>query len=168
MPRDWFRVDLTRERWRHQLKTFVDKETTRNSVPPEVARSVWTTLRNTAESSLTQGAVEFFLKTEVPGSSALPASLLISLVPMPPGQGPGADELFRELTSRADSDAAVEVVQLPAGQAVRTLTKTTMGFHVRMPGEVGYLLLAFSVPLCGTEGPMGNLCDAIAHSLRWV
>lgn len=26
VPRDWFRVDLTRERWRGQLKTFVDRE----------------------------------------------------------------------------------------------------------------------------------------------
>ncbi|MEV6796467.1 hypothetical protein AB0M87_31800 [Streptomyces sp. NPDC051320] len=48
------------------------------------------------------------------------------------------------------------------------ITNTTMDFHVRMPGDVGYLHLAFSMPLSGANSPMGELCDAIAHSLRWV
>lgn len=43
-----------------------------------------------------------------------------------------------------------------------------MDFHVRMPGDIGYLHLAFSLPMSGTRSPMGDLCDAIAQSLRWV
>lgn len=39
---------------------------------------------------------------------------------------------------------------------------------VQLSGDVGYLLLSFAIPLSGTHGPMGELCDAIAHSLRWM
>ncbi|MGV9880520.1 hypothetical protein [Streptomyces sp. NPDC003006] len=40
--------------------------------------------------------------------------------------------------------------------------------YVQMPDRAEYLLPAFSVPVSGTESPMGGLCEAIAHSLRWV
>ncbi|WP_406474644.1 hypothetical protein [Streptomyces sp. NBC_01615] len=168
VPRDWFRVDLTHERWRRQLKTFVDKESAGSGVSAEVARSIWTTLRNTAEVGLAQGALEFFLKTESPSGSALPASLLISLAQTPRGLAPEPGEFARALVQRMGPDVEVDVIELPVGRTVRVITKTTMDFHVHMPGGVGYLHLAFSTPLSGTEGPMGELCDAIAHSLRWV
>ncbi|MFD5516102.1 hypothetical protein [Streptomyces sp. NPDC127066] len=167
VPRDWFRVDLTHDRWRRQLKTFVDKESEGNRVPAEAARNLWATLRNTAEGSLAQGGLEFFLKTESTGS-ALPASLLISLAMTPRGLAPTPDDLASELTRRMDSDAEVDVRELPAGGTVRAITQTAMDFHVCMPGGVGYLHLAFSMPLSGTDSPMGDLCDAMAHSLRWV
>ncbi|MFJ9565617.1 hypothetical protein ACIRQQ_36960 [Streptomyces fuscichromogenes] len=168
VPRDWFRVDLTRERWRHQLKTFVDKESAEAGAPAEASRRVWTSLRNTAEHAVTKGALEFFLKTEAPGGSLLPASLLISMAPTPPGSAPEADDLAEVLTRRAENEADVEVIVLPAGRTVRVRTATTLEFHVRMPGDVGYLHMAFALPLSGSTGPMGDLCDAMAHSLRWV
>ncbi|WP_326721326.1 hypothetical protein OHT59_19680 [Streptomyces sp. NBC_00243] len=168
VPRDWFRVDLTHERWRRQLKTFVDKESAGSGVSAEVARTVWTTLRNTAEHGLSQGALEFFLKTESPGESALPASLLISLAQTPRGSAPTPGEFAQALAQRTARNAEVNVVELPAGSTVRAITETTIDFHVHMPGGVGYLHLAFSMPLSGTEGSMGELCDAMAYSLRWV
>ncbi|PWI11234.1 hypothetical protein DIZ27_07575 [Streptomyces sp. NWU339] len=168
VPRDWFRVDLTRERWRGQLKTFVDKEFTGSSSPAEVARSVWVDLRNTAESGLARGALEFFLRSESAEGSALPASLLISWPPMPRGSAPTPEELAEKLAHRKAPGADVDVIDLSAGRTVHARTETTLDFHVRMPGDVGYLHLAFSVPLSGTQGPMGDLCDAIARSLRWV
>ena len=167
VPRDWFRVDLTHERWRRQLKTFVDKESAGGGVPAETTRKVWTTLRNTAEGGLARGALEFFLKTESPGS-ALPASLLVSLAPTPRGLAPKPGEFARALAQRTGPDAEVNVLDLAAGQTVRAATETTVDFHIYVPGDVGYLQLAFSVPLSGTESAMGNLCDAIAQSLRWI
>ena len=168
VPRDWFRVDLTHERWRRQLKTFVDKESAGSGVSAEVARSVWATLRNTAERGLAQGALEFFLKTESPGESALPASLLISLAPTPRGLAPEPGEFARALAQRTGRDTEVDVIELPAGRAVRVVTEATKDFHVQMPCGVGYLHLAFSTPLSGAESSMGELCDAIAQSLRWI
>ncbi|MDT9698808.1 hypothetical protein [Streptomyces sp. P17] len=168
VPRDWFRVDLTHERWRRQLKTFVDKESAKGRAPSEVARSIWTTLRNTAESGLAHGALEFFLKTESPDSATLPASLLISLRLTPSGLTPQPDELAQRLALRGGPDADVDVVAFPVGKVVRAVTETTMDFHVHMPGDVGYLHLAFSLPLSGKNSPMGNLCEVIAYSLRWV
>ncbi|MGW3723737.1 hypothetical protein [Streptomyces sp. NPDC000851] len=167
VPRDWFRIDLTQERWRGQLKTFVDKEFAAGGTPAEVARSVWGTLRNTAENGLTRGALEFFLRTEAPEASAMPASLLISWPPMPRGLAPTPDEFAEVLTQRR-GQAEVDVIDLPAGRTVRSRTDTNMDFHVHMPGGAGYLHLAFSAPLSGTHGPMGNLCEAMAHSVRWV
>ncbi|MFH8973028.1 hypothetical protein [Streptomyces sp. NPDC017890] len=169
VPRDWFRVDLTRERWRGQLKTFVDKEFAGSRTSAEVARSVWGTLRNTAENGLARGALEFFLRTESPeGSSLTPASLLVSWPPMPRGLAPTPEEFAEALADRTGPEAEVEVIDLPVGRTVHVRTGTTLDYHVRMPGDVGYFHLAFSMPLSGTEGPMGNLCDAIAHSLRWI
>ncbi|MGC4984869.1 MULTISPECIES: hypothetical protein [unclassified Streptomyces] len=167
VPRDWFRVDLTHDRWRRQLKTFVDKESEGSRVPAEAARNLWATLRNTAEGSLARGGLEFFLKTESPGS-ALPASLLISLAATPRGSAPELVDFASELARRLGPEAEVDVLTLPAGGTVRAITKTAVDFHVHMPGGIGYLHLAFSLPLSGTESPMGELCDAMAHSLRWV
>ncbi|MFF4760603.1 hypothetical protein [Streptomyces sp. NPDC001292] len=168
VPRDWFRVDLTQERWRRQLKTFVDKESAGSGTPPNAVRSIWSTLRNTAEKGVAQGALEFFLKTESPGGSALPASLLISLAQTRPGLAPERDELAQALARRTSPGGKVQCIELPAGRTVRAVTETTMDYHVRMPGGVGYLHLAFGMPLSGTKGVMGELCDAMAHSLRWV
>jgi hypothetical protein len=168
VPRDWFRVDLTHERWRRQLKTFVDKQSTGSGASAETTRHIWATLRNTAEAGVARGALEFFLKTESPDGAAVPASLLISMAPSPRGLAPKADDFAHALIRRVDPGTSVDVVELQAGEAVRALTETTMDFHVHMPGDVGYLHLAFAMPLSGTDGPMGNLCDAIAHSLRWV
>ncbi|AKZ57378.1 hypothetical protein SAM23877_4333 [Streptomyces ambofaciens ATCC 23877] len=168
VPRDWFRVDLTKERWRGQLKTFVDKEFAGVRAPAETARRIWSTLRNTAEHGLSRGALEFFLRTEVPEGSTAPASLLISWPPMSRGVAPTPEEFAEAMAGRAGPEAVVEVVELPAGRSVRLRTKSNVDYHVWMPGDAGYLHLAFSVPLSGTDGPMGNLCDAIAHSLRWI
>ncbi|MFD5570748.1 hypothetical protein [Streptomyces cadmiisoli] len=168
VPRDWFRIDLTRERWRGQLKTFVDKEFAGSGSSPQVARGIWATLRNTAENGLAHGALEFYLRTESPDDATPPASLLISWPPVPRGLAPTPDELAETLGRRAAPGTEVDVVDLPPGRTVRVRTETNLDFHLHMPGGAGYLHLAFSTPLSGTQGPMGNLCEAMAHSVRWL
>ncbi|MCX2927357.1 hypothetical protein [Streptomyces sp. NEAU-W12] len=168
VPRDWFRVDLTQDRWRGQLKTYVDKEFAGSRTPPEAARTVWVALRNTAESGRSRGALEFFLRSESPEGSALPASLLISWPPMPRGAALTPEEFAGALAQRRGPGADVDIIDLPAGRTVQVRGETTLDFHIRMPGDAGYFHLAFSMPLSGTDSPMGDLCDAMAHSLRWV
>ncbi|MEN8651032.1 hypothetical protein ABCR94_10410 [Streptomyces sp. 21So2-11] len=169
VPRDWFRIDLTRERWRHQLKTFVDRESADSHVTTEITRGIWATLRNTAENGVAHGALEYYLKTESPGDAAMPASLLVSLVPAPRGLTPPPQQFARTMAQRSGrQDTEFDVVELPAGEAVRAVTETNLDFHVQMPGDMGYLVLAFATPMSSTTSPMGDLCDAIAHSLRWV
>jgi hypothetical protein len=167
VPRDWFHVDLTQDRWRGQLKTYVDREFAGSRTTSDVSRSVWVSLRNMVEKGLARGALEFFLCTELPGGLE-PASLLISWPPVPRGAAPTAEELASVFGQRAGPGRDVDVIDLPAGRTVCIRTVTTLDYHVRIPGEAGYLHLAFSIPLSGTEGPMGDLCDAMAHSLRWV
>ncbi|MFZ3472139.1 hypothetical protein ACODT3_15695 [Streptomyces sp. 4.24] len=178
VPRDWFRVDLTHERWRPQLKLYVDRHTAGKNPSAELRQAVWASLRNTAEAGLAEGALELYLRSEVdPGSAegqaGPPASLLVSLLHTPPGGCPDPADLALTLAAREPrtqdgGGREAYVVSLPAGEAVRAATVTALDYHVVMPGGVGYLMLAFALPLSGTEGPLGGLCDAIAHSLRWV
>ncbi|MCF3123807.1 hypothetical protein IPZ68_29475 [Streptomyces arenae] len=168
VPRDWFRVDLTLERWRPQLKTFVDQQAAKGRMSAEARQGLWSTLRNTAESGASQGSLELFLRSESTSTVATPATLLVSLLPMPRALYASPQELARSLSERRGSDAETTLVELPTGEGVRVSTATTLDLYVRMPGGVGYLLLAFTVPLSGVDSPMGELCEAIAYSLRWV
>ncbi|MEU2334886.1 hypothetical protein ABZ608_15070 [Streptomyces sp. NPDC013172] len=169
VPRDWFRIDLTRERWRAQLKTFVDHQAEGKNVPAELKQETWATLRNTAEAAVRTGALEFFLRPELEGGGILPASLLVSLIPGPGGPTPGQlQESLAAEQRQAASDVEVSTLLLPAGETVRVLAPTTMDLYVQMPGAVGYLALAFAVPLSGVTGPMRRLCESIAGSLRWI
>ncbi|MFI8896170.1 hypothetical protein [Streptomyces paradoxus] len=169
VPREWFRVDLMRDRWRAQLKTFVDAQSEGRHVSAELKRHVWTTLRNTAEAGRARGAMEFFLLT-TSRDGGLPASLLVSLIPL--GDTPADPEKYAAWLELREPDGRgrrqVSVVELAAGAAVRVLDATTLSIHVLMPGGAGYLTLSFAAPLTGMSGPMEGLCDAIAGSLRWV
>ncbi|MBR8643173.1 hypothetical protein KEF29_37200 [Streptomyces tuirus] len=169
VPREWFRIDLMQDRWRAQLKTFVDRQAEGRRVSGELKQDVWVTLRNTAEAGRARGAMEFFLLTTTRGGG-LPASLLVSVTPL--GDTPVEPEKYAAWLELREPEGSrrqgVSVVELPAGAAVRVLDATTLNFHVLMPGGVGYLTLSFSAPLTGMSGPMEQLCDAIAGSLRWV
>ncbi|WP_399887305.1 hypothetical protein ACGH7X_22465 [Streptomyces sp. BBFR51] len=169
VPREWFRIDLTRDRWRAQLKTFVDRQIQGRQVSAELTRNVWTTLRNTAEVGRARGAMEFFLLT-TSENGGMPASLLVSSVPL--SRTPADPEKYAAWLELRQADSrdrrAVSVVELSAGSAVRLLGNTTLDFHVCMPGGIGYLTLCFSAPVTGMSAPMEQLCDAVAGSLRWV
>ncbi|MEV7384829.1 hypothetical protein [Streptomyces sp. NPDC091215] len=169
VPRDWFRIDLTEDRWRAQLKTFVDRQAEGKIVPAEIKQETWATLRNTAEAGVRNGALEFFLRPELEGGGILPASLIVSLIPRPGALTPrDLQESFAARQRQNSSDAEVSTIVLPAGETVRVLGPTTLDLYVHMPGGVGYLALAFAVPLSGVTGPMRGLCDSIAESLRWI
>lgn len=169
VPREWFRIDLMQDRWRAQLKTFVDRQAEGRNVSAELTRNVWATLRNTAEAGRARGAMEFFLLT-TSRDGGLPASLLVSLVPL--GETPADPDKYAAWLDvrepEGPSRRQISVVDQPAGAAVRVLGATTLDVHTLMPGGVGYLTLSFSAPLTGMSGPMERLCDAIAGSLRWV
>ncbi|MDG9708055.1 hypothetical protein [Streptomyces sp. DH10] len=169
VPREWFRIDLMQDRWRAQLKTYVDRQAEGRRVPAELQQHVWATLRNTAEAGRARGAMEFFLLTTT-RNGGLPASLLVSLIPL--GTTPVDPEKYAAWLELRESEGPgrrhVSVVDLPTGAAVRVHDATTLDVHALMPGGVGYLTLSFSAPLTGMSGPMEQLCDAIAGSLRWV
>jgi hypothetical protein len=169
VPRDWFRIDLTQDRWRGQLKTFVDRQAEGKNVPAEAKQEAWATLRNTAEAGLRSGALEFFLRPELDDGTIMPASLIVSLIPRTGSLAPqDLVSSFEAKERQQGRDSEVSTVGLPAGETVRILTPTTMDLYVQMPGGVGYLVLAFAVPITGVTGPMLGLCTSIAESLRWI
>lgn len=169
VPREWFRIDLVQDRWRKQLKTFVDLQAAGKNAPAEATQEAWAALRNTAESAVANGALEFFLRPELRDGSVMPVSLVVSLVPRPGAPTP-RDLLasFEEREHRSGRGAEVSIVVLPAGEAVRIRTRTTLDLYVHMPGTAGYLVLGFVVPVTGVTGPMERLCTSIAGSLRWI
>ncbi|MET9409464.1 hypothetical protein ABZX90_27415 [Streptomyces sp. NPDC002935] len=169
IPREWFRIDLVQERWRRQLKTFVDLQADGKNVPAEAKQEAWASLRNTAESAVANGALEFFLRPELHDGSIMPVSLIVSLIPSPGSPTP-KDLLasFEEREHRSGRGTEVSIVALPAGEAVQIRTRTTLDLYIHMPGTVGYLVLGFVVPLTGVIGPMERLCTSIAGSLRWI
>ncbi|MEU4926982.1 hypothetical protein AB0G54_10825 [Streptomyces yokosukanensis] len=169
VPRDWFRIDLTRQGWRTQLKTFVNRQAEGKNVPAEAKQEAWATLRNTAEAGVRNGALEFFLRSEADGGGVLPASLIVSLIPRTGSLTPNdLRESFEAKAQQHPYPADVSTVVLPAGEAVRIRTATALDLYVRMPGGVGYLVLAFVVPVTGMTGSMYRLCESIAESLRWI
>ncbi|MEU0432773.1 hypothetical protein [Streptomyces sp. NPDC006290] len=169
VPREWFRIDLGQDRWRRQLKTFVDLQAAGKNVPAQAKQEAWAGLRNTAESAVANGALEFFLRPELDDGSIMPVSLIVSLLPHPGSPTP-KDLLasFEEMEHRNGRGAEVSIVALPAGETVRIRTRTTLDLYVHMPGTTGYLVLGFVVPLTGVVGPMERLCTSIAGSLRWI
>ncbi|MFE1286654.1 hypothetical protein [Streptomyces sp. NPDC058751] len=169
VPREWFRIDLVQDRWRKQLKTFVDLQAEGRNCPAEVKQEAWAGLRNTAESAVANGALEFFLRPELHDGSIMPVSLVVSLVPRPGAPTPGdLLALFEERERRSGRGAEVSIVALPAGEAVRIRSRTTLDLYVHMPGTAGYLALGFVVPVTGVTGPMERLCTSMAESLRWI
>lgn len=170
VPREWFRIDLTQDRWRRTLKTFVDRQAEGRRVSPDLTRKVWASLRNTAEVGRARGAMEFFLLTTAQ-DGGMPASLLVSLMPL--GAKPADPHKYAAWLELREPDEGsprrrISVVNLPAGPAVRVLGPTTLDLHAQLPGAKGYMLLSFAAPLIGMAGPMERLCDAIAGSLSWV
>ncbi|MGW5637102.1 hypothetical protein [Streptomyces sp. NPDC003832] len=171
VPREWFRIDLTQDRWRAQLKTFVDRQAAGRGVSAEVTRKVWTTLRNTAEAGRTRGAMEFYLLAAPATRTGMPpASLLVSLTPLGPTPAdPDQYAAWLELHEPEEPPRReVSVVDLSAGRAVRVRGEASLDVHIHMPSATGYLTLAFSSPLLGMTGPMERLCDAISGSVGWV
>lgn len=167
VPKDWFRVDLLGGHWRAGLRTFVTGAARGRSVPEREQRALWETLRNTAEDALAHGAVEFFLRPDT-GSGFRPSSLLVSPLPAGAAAAPGARELRDLLAARAPTGHPCTLLTLPAGPAVRRAGPDGLDVHVRMPRGAGYLLLSFALPVYGSQGPMAELCEAIAGSLRWI
>jgi hypothetical protein len=169
VPRDWFRIDLSKDRWRRQLKMFVDLQAEGKSVPAEAKQEAWAGLRNTAESAVASGALEFFLRPELCDGSIVPVSLIVSLIARPDSPAP-KDLLasFEEMEHRIGRGAEVSIIALPAGETVQIRTPTTLDLYIHMPGTTGYLVLGFVVPLTGVIGPMERLCTSIAGSLRWI
>jgi len=169
VPRDWFRIDLTQDRWRGRLRTFVNLQAEGRNVPAEAQQEVWVTLRNTAEAGVADGALEFFLRPELSDGSIMPASLIVSLIPRAGSLTPqDLLPVFEAKERKHGRTSEVSTVGLPVGEAVRILSLTTLDLYVHMPGAVGYLVLAFAVPVTGMEGPMYRLCTSIAESLRWI
>lgn len=169
VPRDWFRIDLTQDRWRGQLKTFVDQQAEGKGVPAQTTQEAWAALRNTAEAGLRSGALEFFLRPETGDGFVVPASLLVSLLPRAGAVTPtDVLLLLEEKEEQSSRSGETSLVALTAGEAARIVTPTRMDYYVRMPAAVGYLVLSFSAPMTGMSGPMYRLCASIADSLRWI
>jgi hypothetical protein len=122
------------------------------------------------------------------GRAALPASLLIAVVPPGEHTDRGTDVFVSDVvaevrTARRARGEESEPVDLQLGRGLRSrarpspvshaaaaLPSTTVQFHVPIPGRDMMLLMTFSTPVPpgDLEDAFVELFDAIAAGARWI
>ncbi|MGW8742979.1 hypothetical protein [Streptomyces sp. NPDC055794] len=150
------------------MKKFIDQQTARKQMSADSGRELWISLRNTVEMGVAHGALELYIRTDSISGAASPATLMVSILPMRNALHASPEEFAQALQKQESSGTEISIANLPAGRTVRVSTTTTLDYYVQMTGESGYVLLSFTVPLSGVQSSMGDLCEAIAESLRWV
>ncbi|MFC8308683.1 hypothetical protein ACFUMJ_02450 [Streptomyces olivaceus] len=134
----------------------------------ETGQELWATLRNAVEKGVSRGALELYLRADLTASTATPATLMVSLMPMQNSLRISPVEFAKSLQCREKSGSNISISSLPAGECVRVSTTTTLDYYIQVPGDAGYMSLSFTIPLSGVQSPLGELCEAMAGSLRWI
>ncbi|WP_419995871.1 hypothetical protein [Streptomyces boninensis] len=163
VPREWFRVDLVRDGWRPQLKTFTDHHT--SGLDAERRQRLWRSLCAAAEAGVARGGLEFYLLPGLGPEAPVAASLIVSVLP-PPVEAVARDALLADLATRHGERAAP--VQLDAGPAVAVESADGLDVYVPMPDGVGGCLVLTFDSAAGPLPELSRLYRAIAGSLRWI
>ncbi|WP_461083453.1 hypothetical protein [Streptomyces deserti] len=177
------------ERRDRSIDALLDRQFEGVDNAPHIKRHLHTELSAQAAAAFQDGGIELFLSFQQAGPLTIPASLLVTLLPPPPGATlPSMADLAHGLA--ADSHTEVMVVDLPAGTAVRVrratgqpgrlapvgvpgntdqaLPSVTLDYQLAVPGTKAHLLLTFSTPLVQIADAMIELFDAVAGSLTWL
>ncbi|MFF4347709.1 hypothetical protein [Streptomyces sp. NPDC001530] len=189
LPEGWFRVRIDPEGRERSVDALLDRQFEGVDNAPHIKRQVREELLAQAAAAFQDGGIELYISLQQAGSLTIPASLLITLLPPPPGGSlPTAHDL-EDLLS-ADGEAEISAVELSTGTAVRVrrvtgqpnrpapagvpgstdqaLPSVTLDYQLPVPGTGAHLLLTFSTPLVQIADAMVELFDAVAGSLRWT
>ncbi|MEU1202817.1 hypothetical protein ABZ446_42310 [Streptomyces sp. NPDC005813] len=189
LPDGWFRVRIDPEGRERSVDALLERQFAGIDNAPHIRRQVREDLLAQAVAAFQDGGIELYISLQDAGSLTIPASLLVTLLPPPPGGSlPTVHDLAGLLS--ADGDAEVSTVELPTGTAVRVrrmtgqsdrpapadvpggtdqmLLSVTLDYQIPVPGAGAHLLLTFSTPLVQIADAMVELFEAVAGSLRWI
>ncbi|MFF0204151.1 hypothetical protein [Streptomyces sp. NPDC005017] len=177
LPDGWFRIRLEPENRERSMKALVNRRFAGVDDAPNLRRRLQESLRRQAAKAYDEGGIELYISLQQAGALTIPASLLITLVPVPlPSPETLADELGRTASVvdlaagtavrvRVDPDGVDPVSQPETDEGV--LPSVTLSYQVSVPGREAHLLLSFSTPLVHIADAMVGLFDAVAGSLVW-
>jgi hypothetical protein len=178
-PAGWFDLDLDPVTGPGRRAKLVRRRVGGGRERAELRRQIQARLDDAAERAMASGARFASCYSEVFEGVQVAATLVgfVSRDIDHTALGDAVDRL-----RRADPGAEIELVDLPAGPAVRRLadvespvegsehTKATVSveYFVPMPEGGRTLLLAFSTPSLALRDALVELFDAIAGTLRWA
>jgi hypothetical protein len=189
LPEGWFRVRIEPELRERSVDALINRQFEGVDNAPHVKRQLRESLLAQAAAAFRDGGIELYLSLQQAGAFTIPASLLVTLLPPPSGEG---QSTVQDIAARlsADDELEVSVVELSSGPAVRTrrstgqpdrpvppgtpgstdetLPSVTLDYQLPVPRAGGCLLLTFSTPLVQIADAMAELFDAVAASLVWV
>jgi hypothetical protein len=173
VPDGWFAVDLEPGRREHSVAALIKRQFAGIDNAPHLKQQARQELLAQTRAAQTAGGLEMFLSLQQVAGVPLAASLVIFLIPPPGTLVVTAQDLARSLAGAERQAAAVD---LPAGQAVRVLGRTsaldksasaTLEVFVPVPHSGEWLLLSFATPLSPLVPALTKLFDAICTTLRW-
>ncbi|MEN3585914.1 hypothetical protein AAH978_17385 [Streptomyces sp. ZYX-F-203] len=196
LPEGWFRILLDPKDRDACIDALIERQFQGVDNAPHLKGEVRRDMRRRAAKAYRIGGIALYLSLQSIGPLTIPASMLVSLTPIPqPGALPLqalADSLVvscgrPEEGERSDdggADRKICIRHLPAGGAVRvqrwtSLPESVAGadqglrsliveYHIPVPRARAILLLTFSTPLDFLAEAMSELFDAIAASLNWT
>ncbi|MGA5294904.1 hypothetical protein [Streptomyces koyangensis] len=182
LPDGWFRVPLEPEARDRSVNALVEQRFEGVDNAPHVKEELRRDLRKRASKAYRNGGIELYLSLQQAGPVTVPASLLVTLAPLPHRGGLPLEALAQRL-SEGKHTVEVGVGELPSGPAVRVISKQRgpvdeetgrsdisvgVDYHLPVPGAEAFLLLSFSTPLEPLEEAMTGLFDAVADTFAWV
>jgi hypothetical protein len=189
LPEGWFRVRIEPELRERSVDALINRQFEGVDNAPHLKRQLRESLLAQAAAAFRGGGIELYLSLQQAGAFTIPASLLVTFLPQPPGEN---QSTVQDIAARlsADDELEVSVVELSSGPAVRTrrstgqpdrpappgipgstdeaLPSVTLDYQLPVPRAGASLLLTFSTPLVQIEDAMVQLFDAVAASLVWV
>lgn len=184
-PANWFDLDLEPTTSEASIERLVRLRAGDGPEQAEARRQLADLLRRATTDAAAQGAVFASLLSDVIEGRPLAASLVVSVTPAPE-EGDGnlqvLVERLRRSTGSEGGMARVEVVDLPAGAAVRLRRQMlaeadgagaegavveTVQYFVPVPATASLLVLTFSTPNLPLAEAFVELFDTMAQTLHW-
>lgn len=183
LPEGWFRIGLDPGPRESAVEALVEQQFKGIDDAPHIKQEMRKDLSRRARKAYENGGIELYLSLQPAGPVTVPASLLLTLVPLAHAEELTPRELATSLKNDGLPQREISVGELKTGPVVRVRARSepskkdaanghppslTVDYHLPVPDSYAYLLLSFSTPLEPIADAMSGLFDAIADSLTWV
>lgn len=183
LPEDWFRIGLESGERERSIDALLDRQFRGIDDAPHIKQDISKDMRRRAQKAHEEGGIELYLSLMSTGPVTIPASLLVTLVPLIHQEELTPAELAQTLENESPQDHEIALGELTTGSAVRVLARKepakkdaaqgytatiNVDYHLPVPDAYAYLLLSFSTPLEPIADAMAELFDTITDSLQWV